>query len=185
MQATNPECVRENTTLDSLLTADKASKGIAQLKYKKASGNDSISNEMIKTGSLTSLPFLVTPFNTILETKRYPADWSCRIITPIHKSGEIDKPDNYRGITINSCLSKFFNLLLTNRLTSFVNEKGILKYNQIGGRKGFCTADHILTIKTIIDKYLSKNQKLYLCFADFRKAYNSIWREGLFDKLYS
>ena len=185
LKATNSKCVRENSTLDSPFTADEVSKGIAQLKNKKASGNDSISNEMIKTGSPTNLPFLVTLFNTIPETKRYPEDWTCGIITPIHKSGETDNPDNYRGITINSCLSKLLNLLLTNRLTSFVNEKGILKYNQIGFRKGFCTADHVLTIKTIIDKYLSKNQKLYLCFVDFRKAYDSTWREGLFDKLYS
>ena len=181
LKATNPKCVGENSTLDSPFTADKVSKGIAQLKNKKASGNDSISNEMIKTGSPTILPFLVTLF----KTKRYPEDWACGIITPIHKLRETDNADNYRGITINSCLSKLFNLLLTNRLTSFVNEKGILKYNQIGFRKGFCTADHVLTIKTIIDKYLSKNQKLYLRFVDFREAYGSIWREGLFDKLYS
>ena len=99
--------------------------------------------------------------------------------------GKNDNPDNYKGITFNSCLSKLLNLLLANRLTSFVNEKGILRYNQIGFRKGFLIADHVLTIKTIIDKYLSKNQKLYFCFVDFRKAYDSIWREGLFDKLYS
>ena len=127
------------------------------MKNEKASGNDLISNEMIKTGCPTILPFLVTLFNTILETKSYPKDWSCEIITPIYKSGESDNPDNYRGVTINSCLRKLFNLLLANRLTSFVNEKGILRYNQIGFRKGFRTADHILTLITIIDKYLSKN----------------------------
>ena len=122
--------MRENSTLDSPFTADEVSKSIAQLKNKKASGNDSISNAMIKIGSPNILPFLVTIFNTILETKSYPEDWSCEIITPIHKSGENDYPDDYRGITINSCLSKLFNLLLTSRLTSFVNEKGIQKYIQ-------------------------------------------------------
>ena len=87
---------------------------------------------MIKTGSLTIRTFLVTLFNTILEKKSYPEDWSSGIITPIHKSGEIDNPDNYRGITINSCLSKLFNLLLTTRLTIFVNEKDIFNYKQKG-----------------------------------------------------
>ena len=102
------------------------------MKYKKASGNDSISNEMIKTGSPKILLFLVTLFNTILKTKSYPEDWSCGTITSIYKSGESDNPDNYRGITTDSCLGKLFNLLFANRLTSFVNEKGILRYNQIG-----------------------------------------------------
>ena len=39
-----------------------------------------------------------------------------------------------------------------------------------------------LTIKTVINKYLKENKKLYLCFVDFRKAYNSIWKEALFYK---
>ena len=60
--------MRENFRLDSPFTADGVSKGIAQLKNKKASGNDSISNEMIKTGSPAILPCFVTLFNTILET---------------------------------------------------------------------------------------------------------------------
>ena len=71
LKAPNPKFVRENATLDSPFSADEVSKGIAQLKNKKASDNDSISNEMIKTGSPTILPFLVTLFNTILETKSY------------------------------------------------------------------------------------------------------------------
>ena len=32
-----------------------------------------------------------------------------------------------------------------------------------------------------MDKYASEN-KLYFCFVDFRKAYDSIWRDVLFKK---
>ena len=58
-----------------------------------------------------------------------------------------------------------------------------MKSNEIGFRKGFRTADHVLTLKTLMDKYLSENKKLYFCFVDFRKAYDSIWHEALFKKL--
>ena len=85
LKATNPKCVRENSTIDLTFTADEVSKCIAKLKNKKASSNDSISNEMIKTDSPTILPFLVRFFNTIRETKSYPENWSCRIVTPINK----------------------------------------------------------------------------------------------------
>ena len=34
-----------------------------------------------------------------------------------------------------------------------------------------------------MDKYLSENKKLYFCFVDVRKAYDSIWREALLKKL--
>ena len=137
---------------------------------------------MIIAGAPTILPFLVSFFNEILKS-HYPENWCKGIITPIHKQGEIDNPDNYRGITINSCLRKLFNLLLTKCLTAFTNDNQILKYNQIRFRKNFRTSDLVFTIKTIINKYLKENKKLYLCFVDFRKAYDSIWREALFYKL--
>ena len=62
-------CVRENSTIDLTFTADEVSKCIAKLKNKKASSKDSISNEMIKTGSPTILPFLVT-FLMLYEKQR-------------------------------------------------------------------------------------------------------------------
>ena len=34
-----------------------------------------------------------------------------------------------------------------------------------------------------MDKYLNENKKLYFCFVDVRKAYDSIWREALLKKL--
>ena len=80
-------------------------------------------------------------------------------------------------------LSKLFNPLLTKQLTTFTNNNQIFKYNQVGLQKGFRTSDHVFTIKTVINKYLQENKKLYLCFVDFRKAYDSIWREALFYKL--
>ena len=137
---------------------------------------------MIIAGAPTILPFLVSFFSEILKSHYNPENWHKGIITPIHKQGERDNPDNYWGITINSCLSKLFNLLLTKCLTNFINNNQIFKYNQIGFRKSF-RSDHVFTIKTVLNKYLNENKKLYLCFVDFRNAYNSIWREALFYKL--
>ena len=107
-----------------------------------------------------------------------------RKITSLHKAGEVGNPDNYRGITLNSCISKLFTRLLHNRLTKVIENKN-LKHNQIDFRKGFRTADHIFPVKTLMGKYLSQNKKLYLCFVDFKKAYDTVWRIGLLSKLQS
>ena len=50
------------------------------------------------------------------------------------------------------------------------------------------TVDSIFTLKMLIDKYVkSKPQQhrnlLFSCFVDFRKAYDCIPRQNLFDKL--
>ena len=126
---------------------------------------------------------MVIFFHKILKTKEYPYEWAVGMTTPLHKSEKIDDPENYREVTINSCLSKLFTLLLNNRLTNYINKEDALKFNQIGLRKGFQTANYVLTLKTLIDKYLNRNQKLFICFVDFRKAYDSIWHKYLFHKL--
>ena len=109
---------KHDAILDSQFTIEEISKEIRELKLRKASGSDSISNEMIIADAPTILPFLVSFLNEILKSHYYPENWCKGIITSIHKQGEIDNPDNYRGMTINSCLSKLFNLLLTKPLTN-------------------------------------------------------------------
>ena len=94
-----------------------------------------------------------------------------------------DNPSNYRGISISSCLGKLFTSVINNRITEFVYTNHLIKFNQIGFRKGYRTADHVFVMKTLIDNYLNKGKKLYLCFVDFAKAYDSVWRKGLFYKL--
>ena len=49
--------------------------------------------------------------------------------------------------------------------------------------KGFSTIDHIFTLKCLLDIYLSKGQKIYACFIDYAKAFDSVWRVGLWKKL--
>ena len=116
-----------NTIFDSPFTSEEIVEGNTLLKTKKPSGHDYISNEMIKASLPSSLSFFVTLFNKILQTQIYPEEWSRGIITPVPKSGEVENPDNYRGIKINRCLSKLINLLLHKRVQCFINEKNILK----------------------------------------------------------
>ena len=132
-----------------LFLIEEISKVIRELKLKKASGNYSISNKMIIAGAPTMGSLLVSFFNEILKSHYYPDNLCRGIITPIHEEGEKNNPDNSRDITINNCLSKLFNLLLTKRLTTFTNHNQILKYNQMGFWKGFRTSDHVFTINTV------------------------------------
>ena len=105
-------------------------------------------------------------------------------ISPVFKAGDIGDPNNYRGITVYSCFVKFFTLIIHDRLTKYLNEHNIINTQQpIGFRKGYRTSDHVFVLKSLIDLYTKNDKKVYVFFVDFQKAYDTIWRNGLFYKL--
>ena len=175
--------INTNCELLKRFTAAEMEVGIKMLKRGKSSGSDVVSNEIIKSAKDSIGGILVSLFNKILELKYFPSLWSLGLIVPIHKGGELDDPNNYRGITLNSCLSKLFTYVLNMRLNNYCEDNELMDDNQIGFRRGFRTADHVFTLKTLIDKSFANKKKLYTCFVDFKKAYDTVWRNGLFFKM--
>ena len=123
-------------------------------------------------------------FNTVLNTGFIPENWIRGIIIPLYKKkGGKSNTDNYRGITIMSCLGKLFTSVINARLTKFVENIELIGAEQAGFRKGFSTADHIFTFKCILDLYLSRKKKLFCAFIDYKKAFDSVDRLCLWQKL--
>ena len=130
------------------------------------------------------MPVYCRLFNTILNSGVMPQTWCGGLITPIYKSGGRSDPSNYRGICVSSCLGKLFCSILNERLLEHVTSHNILHKSQIGFLPKNRTADHVFTLRTLIDKYVhNHNEKLYACFVDFRKAFDSVWHDGLLNKL--
>ena len=140
---------------------------------------------MIKTSSEFIKSSLEKLFNVILKSGVFPTSGSNGIITALHKSGNKYDPSNYRGICISSCLGKLFCSILNTRLLNLSNNYKILHRSQIGFSPGHCTSDHIFSLRTLIDQHVTNSPrgKLYTCFVDFKKAFDSIWHQGLLYKL--
>ena len=69
-------------------------------------------------------------------------------------------------------------------LMEHVASLNILHNSQIGFLPNNRTADNVLTLRILVDKYAHYHQeKVYACFVDFRKAFDSVWHDGLFYKL--
>ena len=64
-----------------------------------------------------------------------------------------------------------------------VLENKLIGDYQIGFKKDARPADHIFVLKSAIDKYLGNGKKMYACFVDYQKAFDNIWREGLYYKV--
>ena len=54
---------------------------------------------------------------------------------------------------------------------------------QAGFRKDYSTVDHIFTMHAMVSKHLKKNKKLYVAFVDFRKAFDTVKRNVLWNVL--
>jgi hypothetical protein len=90
------------------------------------------------------LAIYVLLFNVILDKGIIPESWTEGIMIPIYKNkGSKLDPASYRGITLNSCLSKTFTAVLNNRLNKFADEVELISGAQAGFRSGFSTVDNI------------------------------------------
>ena len=165
------------------ITLEEIQLAIKSLKLGKSSSSDLISNEMLKHGGYYIQKLLEKLFNFILHSGKYPSKWNESFLVLIHKSGNKYEPGNYRGISITSNLGKLFNRVIYTRFLDIVNQHNLISDNQIGFKPNCRTADHLFTIKSIIEDYKIKKKKLYAGFIDLRKAFDTIWRVGLFYKL--
>ena len=158
---------------------------IHKLKNNKSSAEDLITNEMLKNLTIKARQCIQKLFNICLESGIYP--WDTSVITPLLKSGNANDPDNYRPIAVSSCLGKLFSTILLDRLICFRREFCPDSPNQLGFCKGSQTNDHVFTLKTIIDKYIKTQKrgknKVYSCFVDLKKAFDTVCRSALLYKL--
>ena len=77
--------------------------------------------------------------------------------------------------------AKIYNKLLLNRLVPAVDP--LLRNNQNGFRGGRSTISQILALRRIIEEMKRLDKDFTICFVDFRKAFNSINREVMFNIL--
>jgi len=137
---------------------------------------------MLKLSGEPTVDFMCKLFNIIFSEGIYPEEWQKAMIVPIFKKGDRHSPDNYRGISLLSLLSKCYTSVLNKRLVTWIEKNEKIAGEQAGFRKGYSTVDHIFTLNAIVEKRLCKRGgKLYVCFVDLKKAFDSVKRDLLFD----
>ena len=131
----------------------------------KAQEGDEIVNEYLKITKDCMLPKYASLFNFILDTGHIPDQWLEGKIQPIYKNkGDPLDPNNYRPITLLSCLGKLFTATLNDRLSNFLGENDLLKENQAGFRKDYSTVDNIFSLYSLIEILKNEKKKMFCCF---------------------
>ena len=183
-QSKIPDSVTTSGPLDYEITMEEMMKAKGILKPGKATGIDGISNEMIREALNIYPQAVLNVLNKLMGHGSGVPVWLTSLLLPIHKKGQVDDPDNYRGIALISCLAKFFYSILNNRLLDYCLKNKILSPSQLGFLAGNRTSDaHIILYNLINDYCHKRGLKLYGCFVDFSKAFDSIPRDKMFKKL--
>ena len=94
-----------------------------KLKLGKAVGLDNISGEMLRCSLPTLIDIYTKLFNAIFNMSCYPDPWRKGIIVNLYKAGDPFSPDNYQGLTLNSCIGKVFSTNLNERLSIFLQKQ--------------------------------------------------------------
>jgi len=173
-----------NEEVNKPFTTEEVSKLIRKLRNNKASGIDNIINEYLKHCPKKVMEIIVKLFNIVLESGVIPSEWCIGMINPIYKNkGSMDEADNYRGITLLSCVGKLFTACLNSRLSYYLEATGTLGEEQAGFRENYSTTDHTFVLHALIDLYLHRKKRLYCAFVDYKKAFDLIDRSSLWSKL--
>ena len=167
------------SSLEDPISENEIKAAIQGLKNKKAPGPDGLINEFYKESEGIIMPFLLKFFNHLFDNGLFPNEWTLSVLQPLHKKGDINIPDNYRGISLLNVCSKVYSSVLNRRLTDFVEDNDILGEEQAGYRCNRSPIEQIFTLYAIISKQLIRHRKLYVAFIDFKKAFDGISRVKL------
>ena len=176
-----------NDPLDNPFEVAEVADVCMKLPNGKAGGLDTLSYEHIKYGGLILYTLLTKLFNGVLKIEYTPGNWSTGSVISIFKNGKKDKhdKDNYRGITLLNVIGKIFERLVLNRLTPKLNELNIPNSFQYAYQKDKSSVLSSFVLQELVHYNVERSSKVYCCFLDSSKAFDSVWLDGLFFKLFN
>ena len=107
---------------------------LQHLKASKATGIDNIPAKVLKAASHIIAPSLTVIFKQSLSTGIYLNDWKLARVSPIYKSEDRKKCENYRPISILPIISKVFEREVFTQIYKYLNENALLSKSQSGFR---------------------------------------------------
>ena len=174
-----------NSLTEIRLTEDEVRKILLNLDPSKAVGPDFIHNKLLIAAAPVIAKPLTCLFNRSLRESKFPKLWKEANVTPIHKKGSKEDCNNYRPISLLSCIGKVLEKCIHNHLLTFLQEERILSTNQSGFIPGDSTTNQLLIIYNDLCNSLDKGLPTQAVYLDISKAFDRVWHEGLLSKLQS
>ena len=95
------------------------------------------------------------------------------------KAADLTDINNYRAVTLSNSVTKILEVILL----SYVNDKIEIVEYQFGFKNGHSTSLCTHSCKHIVEHYTSRGSHVFICFADFSKAFDRVNYWKLFKQL--
>ena len=175
---------RTNLTLAQFSTNPEEIRLIlVDLKNKKATGPDNITNEMIKVCPETIAIPISKLFIKLLRNNYFPRSWKQGDVNVIFKKGIKSKCENYRPISLLNTLSKIYERVIYNRLSTFLISNNLIYEHQSGFLKGHSTTLQLISIVYYINSELNKGNCVRSVFLDLAAAFDTVPHDLLMHKM--
>ena len=156
---------------------------IKNLKESNSTGYDQISSKFIKLSKSILVPALEYIFNLVISEGEYPDSLKIAKVIPIFKSGDPNKTNNYRPISILCSINKILEKILHKRVSDYLEKFKLLYKYQYGFRKGHSTIQAITELADNIKLSMDDNRLTCGIFVDLSKAFDTVNHNILLAKL--
>ena len=151
----------------------------------KSAGLDNVCYESLKYGGHLLFEKLSQMYNAIILYIHVPREMKHSVIIPIYKGKKKPRDDinSYRGISLSPILNKILERIILKRLKPWLRNNNFPPPQQQAGTDGCSSVTLSYVAQETINYYRNQGSKLYACFMDIEKAFDSVWWSGLLFKL--
>ena len=164
---------------EEVVDATDVKNAIDNLNTGKSQGYDNVCSELYKFARDTFLvEILYWLFNKIIRKGIMPKNLNISVINPILKSGKMSTdPADFRPISVSTVLSLIFEDIIRSKISLPTHR------NQFGYRAKTSTKHAFLVVRETLSYYSSGHSSCWAASLDASKAFDRLWRAGLFFKL--
>ena len=136
------------------------------LKRGKAPGPDNIHNEALKLGTTTSLfHHLAWLFTSSIQIGYIATGWKLATLCMLLKPDKLPSlTTSYRPINLMSSIMKLFDLVIEQRLHSYLEDIGFINKYQSGFRQNKSTDDHLFRLSQSIMESFNRREHVVAAF---------------------
>ena len=176
-----------NIFLEEEFSFEEVSNVCKDLKTKKSGGPDGLVYEHVKYCNSLLITHMTHLFNLIVKNECIPKSWKLGMIITLYKGHgkPKDDPNSFRGITLIPIFFKIFETLLSTRLSPVLESDTFPNKHQSAYRKNLCSLCTSFNLQESVNYNLDNGSDVFVAFLDSNKAFDTVWQEGIFHKLYT